>query len=438
MAAIGSLPAIAQQELMLSQMTRSWQFNSINPAAFPENKRVAIGLPGIGIDAYHSGQITYRDLLTESNGQTLIDFDQVIQHLEDENDLTYRQRIESFSLGLRLPGPGKTALSIGHSIRIHSNTTYQRELLQLMWQGNAQFIGQTVEIAPTTYTHDWHDIELGVSRSFGKFRVGVKGRYLMGISSIITDESARSFSVYTNPDVYQLEMTSNYGFYSAGFISSIDTSGLGFNVTANELSGKVQNGSNGMAFDLGFTAELTKRLTVYASALDLGGSIRWKEANYFRSQGNFTYNGATLPGADLINGETDLDFSGKLDSLNDIFQFQKSEASDFSTDLPQRYYAGATYELNKRLKGGVSFFHENYKEAKQTAMGISVQVRPLKWIELGAMYIANRQERANFGFQIGLHPGWGHFFIASDHIPGALKPLESPRVNLRTGLSLVF
>ena len=63
----------AQQELMLSQMPDVWQMNSINPSFFPESKRFALGLPGIAIDAAHSGTATYNDFLRKENGKTVYD-----------------------------------------------------------------------------------------------------------------------------------------------------------------------------------------------------------------------------------------------------------------------------------------------------------------------------------------------------------------------------
>lgn len=438
LAGISTIKVAAQQEMMLSHITESWQFNSISPSFFPEGKRVAIGLPALGLDAFHSGSLSYNDFFRKENGNNLIDLDQAIGQLEDENTIVYRQRIETASLGIRLPGKGKTALSLSHAIRINSNTTYQRELVQLLWQGNAQFIGQTIEVAPTTNTYNWHEVDLGISRKFGPVRVGAKARYLMGVSALNTDANARSLSVYTNPDIYQLQLTSNYGFYSAGLVSSIDTSGLGFDVTVDDLTSKINKGSNGFAFDLGVSTHIGDKIMLYASALDLGASIHWTETKYFKSNGTFAFDGATIPGADLINGSDSLDFSTQLDTLNDIFQFQQSTAADFSTTLPARYYAGGTFQVTKRVKLGASVYHESYKEANQTAFGLSVQLKPVKWFEFGAIYTANRNKAANIGLQIGLHPGPVHFFLASDQVPGLLKPRGSSSVNLRTGMSVVF
>ncbi|MCY7327894.1 MAG: DUF5723 family protein, partial [Saprospiraceae bacterium] len=103
----------AQQELMLQTLPDLWHATSINPALFPANKRIAIGLPAYSLDASHSGDITYNDLLRKAGDRNVIDFGQVIDKLEPENTLHFDQRIETFSFGLRLPG--NWSIQAGHA-----------------------------------------------------------------------------------------------------------------------------------------------------------------------------------------------------------------------------------------------------------------------------------------------------------------------------------
>ena len=427
----------AQEELLVSQMLKIGQHNSINPASFPENKRLVIGLPGFGVDAYHSGSLTYNDFFYKQNGKTVVDFDQIVNQLEPSNELSYRQRLEVLSIGFRLPGSGKSAVTLSHAIRLNSNTTYSKELVQLMWGGNAQFIGQTIQVAPSTRTHDWHEIGLGVSRRLGKLRAGAKIKYLAGISALLTNPNANKMTVYTNPDIYQLELSTDYGFQSAGVISAIDTSGFGFDVVTNELKNKLNGANSGLAFDLGVTYEISDKLTVHAAALDLAGSIRWEAAHYFSSKADYSFDGVTIPGADIINGTDNLDFSAKLDTLNDIFKFNKT-TTDFSTAIPSRFYIGANYDLTKRITLAGSLYFEDGLAEKKTAFGLSAHFKPIKLIGVGVMYAANKQNQANIGAQLTLSPGPIQFFIASDNLLGVFTPFRSSRVNLRTGLALML
>jgi hypothetical protein len=430
----GAHVAQAQQELMLSQMPDVWHSNlAVNPAVVPSGKHIFIGLPGIGLGASHSGSLTYGDFFRTENGERLVDFAQVIPKLDAENTLNYQQRLETVSAGLRL---GSTTVHLAHAIRLNSSTTYPRELVELLWEGNGQFVGEQIQIAPRTTSYDWHEISLGLSHNLGKITLGARAKYLAGISALVSDSDANSAQLFTDSDVYQLTLNTNYGFHSAGLISAIDTSGLGFNVVTGSFDRQFRTKNSGFALDLGVNAQLTERLSAQVSVLDLGGSIRWKTADYYRSQGSYTYEGATILGSDLINGADSLDFSTKLDTLNDLFQFKKTAGDAFTTKLPLRFYASVRYELTKKWAFGASLYHQNPEGNSLTAGGVSVHWRPIKLVTVGAMYSVNNQSSSNLGLSLVLKPGPVQIYAASDNLVSAFTPKSTSQVNFRLGLAL--
>lgn len=428
----------AQQELMLHSLSDIWHSSSTNPAFFPENKTVAIGLPGIGLDAAHSGKISYKDVFVKDGDRTLLDFSNALSKLDPTNTVHFEQRIETMSLGLRLPG--KIWLQAGHANRLSGILRYPKALPSIIWAGNAQYIGQTVEIAPQANISDWNEWSIGLAKGFGDLHVGVRGKILTGVASLNTDKAHQSATVFTSNDIYQLSLATDYGFHASSLISAIDTSGLGFDLSVGELKGKAFSKNRGFAFDLGARYKLNEQITLDFSLLDLGGKIRWTEnANYFISQGSFEYEGATIPGGDLINGTDSLDFSTKLDTLNDVFNFQKT-AQEFETRLPVRGYLGGNYSFGKRWVFGLgAYFQKRADEKASVAVGASARWMPLKWISLGGMYSVNERSAANLGFHLALKPGPVQLYFATDNLLNAFSVKSSrPAVNLRAGLGLLF
>ncbi len=426
----------AQQELMLQTLPDLWHATSINPALFPENKRIAIGLPGYSLDASHSGDITYNDLLRKDGDQTVIDFGKVIDRLEPENTLYFDQRIETVSLGIRLPG--NWSIQAGHANRLTGLAVYPKSLAEVLWNGNGPYIGEKVEFGFQARVFDWNEWSVGLAKHFKDVSVGARLKYLTGVNSFITDNDHRSATVFTNPDIYQLDIETDYGFHSSSLISDIDTSGLGFQVGIADLKGQAFSKNTGVSVDIGLQWRVSEQLTISASVLDLGGKIKWKEsANYFRSNGKFVYEGITFPGADIINGGDSLNFDQKLDTLNDIFQFKKT-AQAFTTQLPERIYIGGTFQLTEKWGLGVSAFAQNSDNHRIGGLGASVRWLPVRWLSLGAMYSVNRRSAANLGFHLVVKPGPVQFYFLSDNLANAFSLKSSPAVNLRTGLSLVF
>lgn len=422
---------------MLHSLSEVWHSTSTNPAFFPEGKRIAVGLPGIGLDAAHSGDISYKDIFIKDGNRTKIDFSGALAKLDPSNTVNFEQRIETVSLGIRLPG--KIWLQAGHANRLSGTLTYPKTLPALIWDGNAQYIGQTVDIALQTDIADWNEWSVGLAKGFGKLRIGLRGKYLTGTSALLTDDAHRSATITTSNDIYQLSLASDYGFHASSLISAIDTSGLGFDLTVGELKGKAFSKNTGFAFDLGAQFKVNERITVDFSLLDLAGKIKWTEnSNYFISQGTYQYDGVSIPGADILNGSDSIDFSTKLDTLNDIFKFQKT-AQEFETSLPVRGYLGVRYDLNKHWSFGLNtYFQKRADEKASVAVGASARWKPIKWISLGAMYSVNDRSAANLGFHLVVKPGPVQLYFASDNVLNAFTIKNSPAVNLRTGLSLIF
>lgn len=427
----------AQQELMLHALPDVWHSTSTNPAFFPENKKLVVGLPGIGLDAAHSGDISYKDVFTKDGDRTILNFSNALAKLDPTNTVDIEQRIETVSLGLRLPG--NFWLQAGHANRLSGSVVYPYTLPSLIWNGNAQYIGQTVDIGMQANISDWNEWSLGLAKSFGKLQLGARAKYLTGVTSLHTDPDHNKAAITTSDDIYQISINSDYGFHASSFISAIDTSGLGFDLKLGELNGKAFSKNTGFAFDLGAQFKVNEKITLDLALLDLGGKIKWTQnANYFLSQGEYQYDGVTIPGIDLINGADSIDFETKLDTLNDIFNFKKT-AQEFETKLPLRGYLGARYELTQRLSFGVNAYFQKREDEKATvAVGANARFKPFSWMSLGAMYSINERSAANLGFHLVFKPGPVQIYFATDNLLNAFSVKSSPAVSLRTGLSLIF
>lgn len=430
-----ALSLTAQQELMLHNLPDVWHSNSTNPAFFPKDKRIVIGLPGYALHAAHSGDITYRDVFIKTGDRTEINFSNAIDRLDPENEVFFDQRIETGSIGLRLPG--KLFLTVGHANRFTGTVTYPKDLPALIWNGNGPYVGKTLDIGPQAKLFDWNEWSAGLSKAIGSLTIGAKLKYLTGISALRTDENRHTAQVYTDPDIYQLSLTTDYAFHSSSLISAFDTSGLGFDLVLGKVKNKLFSANRGIAFDFGADWQLTERLRVSASILDFGGTIKWTEnANYFASRGTYQYDGVTFPGTDIINGADSLSFDTKLDTLNDIFKFNKTPES-FTTQLPARYYASAAFKLTEKWGIGASLFMQTGTK-KHSAFGVSARWSPMRWLSLGALYSVNERSATNLGFHIVLKPGPLQLYFMSDNLANAFSVKHSAAVNLQAGAALLF
>ena len=437
-----SMPAaatFAQQEMMLNAVPNLWHSNTAtNPAFFPEKKHTVIGLPAFGIDASHSGDVTYKDIFRKDGDRNIVDFGNAISKLDPENDLEFDQRIETVSFGFRSPNE-KWGFQVGHAIAFSGVITYPKALPELLWNGNASYIRHTAEIGVQADVADWHEWSVGVMHEVGPLQLGARAKLLTGISALRTDDNRHSMSIYTDPDIYQLTLKTDYAFYSSSIISAIDTSDLGFDITLDALGNKLRSKNNGLAFDLGGVLQLGDRLTLNASVINLGGAIHFKNnARYFQSKAEYQYTGSVIPGEDIINGSDDIDFDTKLDTLNDIFRFTQTPSEALEAQTPLRIYAGGTFELTKHWSVGLTVFHQKKDRKSNSAVGANVRWLPLRWLSLGAMYSVNDHSAANLGFHLAVTPGPVQFYFLSDNLLNAFTLKSSSAANLRAGMALAF
>lgn len=426
-----------QQELMLHQAPGYlWHKNSLNPAFFPADKRIAIGLPAYGLDQRHSGDIAIGDFIRKEGDTRYLDLSQALGKLEPENTFDLDHRFETVSLGLRLGG---WAFQIGHAIRANASVTYPKSLAELLWNGNGAYVGQTLDIAPAANFAAWNELGVGVSRKIGILRVGGRVKYLAGTAALETDAAHAKATIFTDPDIYQLHVETDYAFRSAAVVNAIDTAGFAYHFDTEKIGyGKVFSQNSGAAFDLGATVNLGERVSLSVSLLDLGGKINWdKNANTFHSEGAWQYDGVTIPGADIINGADSISIDNQLDSLNDIFQFHKT-ATAFSTRLPTRAYLGGTVKLTKRWTVGAVFFRQRGDAHDLQAFGASVRFEPFKWLALGTMYAVNDRDKSNLGLHLGLKIGPVQTYFVSDNVLSLARTTASPALNFRVGGALVF
>jgi hypothetical protein len=431
---IGGARLHAQQEMMLNSLQDVWHSNATNPAFFPEGKKRVIGLPSYGIDAAHSGTVSYRDVFVKNGDRTYIDFGNAISKLDPENQFRFDQRLETFSLGFKF---GPVRVMAGHANRFTGAFVYPKSLPELLWNGNAPYVGKEVNVALKAQVFDWNEFNAGASVELGNLELGARVKYLSGATALRTDDNRATATLYTSPDIYQLTMKTDYGFYSSSIISAIDTSGLGYDLSLTDLKGKLFSSNRGVGFDIGARLKVTDKIVLSASALDLGATINWDaNARYFLSNGSYEYTGVSFPGVDIINGTDSLDFETKLDTLNDIFKFNRSNAT-FSTRLPTRYYASLSYQLTQRFQLGVSFFMQQ-GEQDLSAVGAQARWAVMKWLSLGAMYSVNDRSAANLGFHLILKPGPVQFYFLSDNLINAFTVKNASAANLRFGGSLSF
>jgi hypothetical protein len=416
----------AQNDLSSMLLTDSWQQLQTNPAR--QAPGIVINLPGVYNNLWLTN-ITFNDLLVERDGQRVLDINNAIAQMDTRNLLRETFDLETLGVGIRL---GKIGIQLGHRMRFDALIDYPKTLAQLIWQGNAQFIGQTVDFGPSFDLLAYHEIGLGVNYAINdKIQLGGRLKLLSGAASLTTPRN--DLQLTTSDDVYQLLLDADLLVNNAGSINYDGLRDISTDFNFGNFDAADLFGSNtGLALDLGVHVDLGK-VQISASAIDLGAKIEWTEGvqNYTLAD---TYEFEGLDVAQSIFDDAE-SFGSAVDTLYETYEPVESSNS-FQTTLGSKLYLSAQYEVTKDLRVGLIGFQEDYRDLNTLALAISgsYQLGPL--LQVGGFCGLRNERLDNLGVNAQVSLGPVRLLLATDNIITAFRPKDAQLANFRLGLNL--
>lgn len=420
----------AQQELGLQMMPHVWQSNSTNPA-FVQDAKLVVGLPGIYSAIGFDGP-TYNQIVSKENGKTVVDIDKLIGHLDEENTIRNELGLPTLSLSVKL---NNLHLNLGHAVKYSSFINYPKTLPQVVWQGNAQFIGQNVELGNELDLIGYHEFTTGLSYKIGKVTLGANAKFLSGINAAATDKNHHSASLYTDTVAYAITLNSDYILHSAGTIDYQEFEDVNVDFDYAKLTGRnFFSRNNGVAFDFGLRAELGK-LELAASMLDLG-KINWDEGvTDYVAQGVYEYDGLDFSGALTSEGA---ELGDALDTLKEIFKVKEVSGS-YSSTLTRKIYLSARYHLTEKFVLSGLYFNENYRDEPYSSFAVGANFSLIEQLNLGLSYAFKQPDSYdNLGLNFALTLGPVQVFGVTDNLFSLINPGDAHNFSARAGASVVI
>lgn len=422
----------AQQEVGLYFQSNLWQSTYTNPAMVPESN-LLISLPALRNNLMITGA-TYNDIIfQEVNGRNQIDIDKVIENLEANNLIRDDLALETIGAAFKLGG---VTVNVSHAFKYLAYLDYPKTMPQLLWQGNAQFIGESASLSNDLQLTGYNEFAVGAAIKVKNLTIGGRAKYLGGISNFSTDEAHKDASLYTDPDIYQLTLDADYRLNSSGSFEYNDYSDFNLNFDFGQASTGVLFTSNaGFAFDIGARLELGK-FEFAASAIDLGGSIDWDEdVRNYQTNGSFEYDG--LDFSEALTGGS-VDFQDAIDTLDQIFQVTETQ-TNYSTKIPTKYYVSASMKLANLRFGGL-FFTESYRGKNFPAFALGANGKVFNMLNVGATYtiLPEFDSYANVGVNVSAKLGLVQVYGTTDNVAALFNPGDSHTFSARVGVNVVI
>jgi len=420
----------AQNERSAYYMSQIPQSSYANPAFMPGFKFYLSSAVSSVYASYHNSGFNYNDAFTKRADDSLV-FDQykLLNAIGNNNDIGVTVQEEIAALGFKA---GKSYISFSLNLKGTANLHYTKDLLSLLINGNAQFIGKTVEISGVkAYGIAYGEAALGFAREINtKLKLGVRLKYLYGAAALNTENS--KVTLTTDPITYALTAKSDI---HVDYAYSAKTKN---NKDEFDPSGITKN--PGFAFDLGFDYQVNDKLSVNASILDIG-SITWNEkvTNYVSTVPNnsFTFNGIAVNNLFSKNGSTDANFDHLIDTLKNKFNIDTTHNS-FKTGLVKRINFGASWRLDTRNLAGIIVRNEFFAGSYNPSVTFSMNHQFGRILSGTVSYSYIDRSFTNLGVGFAANLGPFQLYAVVDNIFAPMQLKTANTFNAQIGLNLVF
>jgi hypothetical protein len=420
----------AQQELGLNFSRQIWQANYTNPAYVVEGSKGHLALPSFYFGEYNSIKkfnINNNQISTATLYGSAASF----------NVLSLGLSSDLLDFGFRVK---RAYFSCKFSVKSDYYLGIPKDLFGLAAFGNARYIGKEVQFGPDLDFSAYAESSIGTAYDINDdLTVGAKINIYNGIYNVST--SRNTASIYTNPDIYQLGLKTDYQVNASGFnlqklgqdIRDVITGGS--NATDILPSVTKLGGNRGLGIDLGASYRVNDKIRIGASIVNLG-SITWKkDVSSYVSNGNYEFNGVDVK--QIFKGDS-ISFSSIRDTLNGSFVFKANNISSYKTTLPSKMYLSGTYQLNPKVQLSallnIMNYHGNFMPA--AAIGANYNIRQI-W-SIGATYAVRKHDFTNLGINTMLRLGPVQAYLNVDNVLGSFIPSQIGNSNIRLGVNFIF
>ncbi|MCB0839934.1 MAG: hypothetical protein KDD99_24865 [Bacteroidetes bacterium] len=411
------LYAQAQQELSL-HFSRIVQSQETNPAIFSE-KALVVGLPALSL-GYSNNAFAYGDLIQKdpNSDSTILNIAGVIDQMEDRNLLQTQFNVDYVKLVLTHK---KWYASFQVSDKLDTRFGFSKGLVQLLWYGNAPFLGESLELTPTLNLTYYREISVGGGIRMENWQVGVRIKQLTGLAQASMPQA--QFSLTTDANDYHLTLQADYLLQTSGIQAFID----------DPLSAAASVENTGMAVDFGGLYRLNDQWTFQASLTNLG-YINWdKDVRNFSVKGEYKFEGIEIN--EFLNDDS-LYFEQLIDTLTQTFAPTESNQG-YRSNLIPRYYLSASWQPMKNLKVGALLYGEWF-DGWRPALALYAGQRILPFWEAGITYVAKNKTWANLGLQTSANLGPVQIYAVTDNVYSLIQMRNAKQVSVRVGVNVAL
>lgn len=424
-----SFTGLSQEDFLMYSFDGLPQAHYVNPAYRISAKSfTTLPVSNTYLGASHSGFKLNNLVVIRPDDSLELRPDIAIEKMAQLNYVKAMVNNEILGLGFKA---GESYISFSVQNKASFRFMYPKDLFRLAFEGNgSSLLGERANMDGFGVDMlSYLEFALGFNRKFNdKFTFGARLKYIQGLGTVYTKHS--ELGLHTDETTFDLTLDGQLMINTANTAIMLDT-----NFTGLEVGDFTSFPNHGMGMDLGAVFELTDKLSLSASVLDLG-VIKWNKniSNYSSDSVSFTFKGIDIN--EFLSDSSDV-LQSIQDSLTGVFGYSSNDES-FITPLFTRIYIGGQYQLNDHFYVGANWYSEFVHRNYRGAITLSGNVKVKNWFTAGLNYTYYSRDYFNIGLGFSISGGPVQFYMISDNLLGMVIPQANKNWHARFGVNFLM
>jgi hypothetical protein len=412
--------------MTLYQMHDIVQSNSLNPSV-ASNCEWNIGFPLLGNISIAAGSpIAYKDL---DIGKEYVDGNKIVSLMNNTNLFSSNISLNVLTIGYRTEN---TYYQFTMNEKASAKVLFSKELVGLMFHGNGQYVGNTVNANAALSVSLYSEYGFNVAHQFGEdFWLGARAKLMFG--KIGANSPSNSMSLYTDPLTYALTLKSDLfmDMSMPGTVQLNPESGTvkSFNSTA-KVKDLIFNPVNaGGAIDIGLNKSFESGLKISASVLNIG-MINWtKNTHQFYRKRTVNYSG---PSPQIRS------WKNFVDTIGSIVKLDYTENQSFSQWLTPEIMFGFSYPVIEYMRLGVTGYAGISSVGTPWAVTATAFTNNTSMVYGVLSYTVSNNSITNVGGGLGFRIGAFNIHAMTDNLMALFNPTSSRYGSFQFGINFQF
>lgn len=433
----------------------------INPGATMTNKDWYMGIPLLshvhanfgttGVSVYDlfadDGKDFNQKLRTAINGMTNSDF------------FSVNQQLEIFSGGFSLGSSYETDkfISFGMYQETDMFIYFPKDYAVLALEGNQSNIDRVFDLSDLNVSAELISVlHVGFNKKMNeKLTYGIRGKFYSSVMNFSSIKNRGTFVTRNGEDnFYDHIFDLDLALRTSGLKSLLDDSNSDASNDISTLAKRLLfSGNVGLGLDLGFTYDLSDRMSIDASLQDIGFIFQSKDIENYELNGTLVFDGINPIFPETGSGQTAEDYwEGVSDNFEELFDL-KETTTQYVTWRPIKFNSAIRYSFGKKVDEecnciaetgdylnaiGAQLFAVNRPKHPQLALTAYYYRRLFDQLRFKATYTLDSFSYKNVGVGVSAHLGTMNVYAMVDNLFEFQNLANAHSVSLQLGFNLII